>query len=67
MSLEKLADDCVVRYYENIRQQVHADFHSGGRYSLMGEPVKQYAQRLREEIDRRRLACRPIDWNSAGE
>lgn len=63
MSIEKLPDDCVVRYYENIRTQIHADHKSGGRYGLIGEPVRQYAQRLRDEIDKRRLNCRPIDWH----
>ncbi len=62
MSIENLADDSILRYYENIREQVRADQISGGRHRFIGETVKKYAERLREEIDRRRLDCRPIDW-----
>jgi hypothetical protein len=62
MSIEKLPDDCLVRYYESVRNQVQADQNRGGRYRFVGEAVKQYAQRLRDEIDRRRLDCHPIDW-----
>jgi hypothetical protein len=49
-------------FYENIRQQVHLDLQTGGRYRLIGEGVKQYADKLREEMDRRRLRFRPIEW-----
>ncbi len=63
MTLEKLADENVLRLYENIREQVAADQRSGSRYRFMGETVKEYAERLRNEIDRRRLDYRPIDWS----
>jgi len=35
---------------------------SGGRYRFAGDGVKQYADKLREEMDRRRLHYRRIDW-----
>jgi hypothetical protein len=63
MTLEKLADKNVLRLYENIREQVAADRRSRSRYRFMGETVKKYAERLRNEIDRRRLDYRPIDWS----
>lgn len=63
MSLEKLADENVLRFYENVREQVAADRRSGGHHRFIGDAVKQYAQRLRDEIDRRKLDCRPIDWS----
>ncbi len=59
MSIEKLADESILRYYDNIREQVYADEINGSRHRFIGETVKQYAERLREE---RRLDCRPIDW-----
>jgi hypothetical protein len=31
-------------------------------YRFIGESVKQYADRLSEEMDRRRLRFTPIDW-----
>jgi hypothetical protein len=38
------------------------DMRSGGRYRLAGDGVKQYADKLREEMERRRLQFKPIDW-----
>jgi hypothetical protein len=49
-------------FYENIRRQVEADMQSGGRYRFAGDGVKQYADQLREEMDRRRLRYSRIDW-----
>jgi hypothetical protein len=44
--------------------QVELDDKLGGRYRFAGETVKHYADRLREEMDRRRLTFTPIDWPS---
>jgi len=62
MAIQDLSDESVLRLYENIRQQVSADTHAGSKYRLLGEPAKQQAQRLRDELDRRRLKFTPIDW-----
>jgi hypothetical protein len=62
MTFLKSKDETLVLYYESIRRQVEADKKLDGRYRFMGEPVKQYADRLREEMDRRRLQFTPIDW-----
>jgi hypothetical protein len=62
MAIEDLRDESVLKLYESIRQQVSADRHAGNKYSLLGETAKQQAQRLREELDRRRLRFTPIDW-----
>ena len=51
----------LLTYYENIRQQVDADRHSQHRFT--GGAVKQYAEKLRAEMDRRRLSYKPIDWS----
>ncbi len=51
------------RFMKNVRRQVHQDIQAGGRYRLIGEGVKQYADKLREEMERRRLRFTPIDWN----
>jgi hypothetical protein len=50
MSIENLADESVLRFYENIRDQVAADQRIGSRHRFVGETVKQYAERLREKI-----------------
>jgi hypothetical protein len=55
-------DQNLVVFYESNRQQVVADVRVGGRYRLIGDSVKQYADRLREEMDRRGLRFTPIDW-----
>ena len=58
-----LADDNVLRLYENIREQVSADIRFGSWHRLLGETAKQQAERFREELDRRRLRFTPIDWD----
>ena len=60
--LSKSSDESLLVFYENVRRQVDADIKSGGRYRFIGESVKQYADRLGEEMGRRRLRFTPIDW-----
>ena len=62
MGIESLSDESILGFYENIRQQHAADLAVGNRYRLTGKAAKQQAERLREEIDRRRLRCNPIEW-----
>ena len=63
MGIELLSDESILRFYEDIRQQVAADLATENRFRLMGsEAVKQRAERLQIEIDRRRLRCNPIEW-----
>jgi hypothetical protein len=59
-----LADENVLRLYDNIREQVAADVGLGSRHRLLGETARQQAERLREELNRRRLRFSPIDWGS---
>jgi hypothetical protein len=56
-------DESLVAFYENVRRQVELDKRAGGKYRLAGDGVRQYADKLREEIDRRRQV-EPIDWDS---
>jgi hypothetical protein len=62
MAIQDLSDESVLKLYESIRQQVSADIRFGSKHRLLGEAVKQQAQRLREEIDRRGLQVTPISW-----
>jgi hypothetical protein len=57
-------DESLLHFYESVRRQVDADNLSSGRYRFVGKSAKQYADRLREEMDRRRLRFTPIDWPS---
>ena len=63
MSFTQSKDESLLAFYENVRGQVELDMRSGGRYRFAGEGVKQYAENLREEIERRRLRFTPIDWD----
>jgi hypothetical protein len=62
MDFSQSKDERLLAFYENVRQQVDLDNRAGGRYRFVGEGVKQYAERLREEMDRRRLRYDRIDW-----
>ena len=63
MNFSQMKDERILAFYENIRRQVQIDKSIGGRYRFAGEGVKQYAERLREEMDRRRLGYSRIDWS----
>jgi hypothetical protein len=62
MDLQKSKDESLLLFYENVRQQVDEDIKSGGRYRFVGQSAKQYADRLGEEMERRRLRFTPINW-----
>jgi hypothetical protein len=61
MDLSNSKDESLLQYYESVRRQVGADRQSGP-YRFASDGVKKYADKLREEMDRRRLQFRPIDW-----
>jgi hypothetical protein len=60
--LQRLTDDSIRRVYNSIRDQVANDAQSGSPHRFMGDTAKQQAERLREEMDRRRLKFTPIEW-----
>jgi hypothetical protein len=62
-SIHSLADENVLKLYENIKEQVAADNRLGSRHRLLGDAARQQAARLREELDRRRLRFTPIEWD----
>jgi len=64
MSVEKMPDQRLIHYYENIRQQAEAD--RAHKYHFTSAPtIREYADRLRNEMIRRRLQHRPIEWPSS--
>jgi len=65
MELHNISDESLLAYYESVRRQVAADTNFGGRHRLVGAAVKQYAERLTSEMDRRRLDIKPIVWPSS--
>jgi hypothetical protein len=62
MSISTMKSERLLTFYENVRHQVEQDIKSGFRHALAGNAVKQYAEQLREEMERRRLEFTPIDW-----
>ena len=62
VNFENAKDESLLHYYESVRRQVETDKQSGGRYRFAGATARQYADRLRDEMERRRLSFRPIDW-----
>ena len=62
MNLSNTKDESLLAFYASVRRQVEADNQSGGRYRFIGGSTKEYADRLRAEMDQRRLQFTPIDW-----
>jgi hypothetical protein len=62
MNFSEAKDETLLAFYASVQRQVDADNQSGGRYPFVSESAKQYASKLREEMDRRRLRVTPIDW-----
>jgi len=60
MNFSQMKDERLLAFYENVRQQVA--LNAGSRYPFAGDGVRAYADKLREEMDRRRLGFTPIDW-----
>jgi hypothetical protein len=60
MNFPNTKDESLLVFYESVRRQVEAD--RTVKFPIMGKSVKEYAERLREEMDRRRLRFNPIDW-----
>lgn len=60
MNYSQTKDETLLRFYDDVRQQVILDGDS--RYRFAGQGMRAYAEKLREEMDRRRLRYTPIDW-----
>jgi len=63
MSLEKLSDESVERYYESIRQQAEADRVHKCNFTA-NPTVRERAEQLRQEMTKRKLWHSPIRWPS---
>jgi hypothetical protein len=62
MNFTNSKDETLLSFYENVRDQVQADSQFGSIYRFAGDGVKQYADKLRDEMERRRLRFSPIQW-----
>jgi hypothetical protein len=57
-----LSDENVLRLYDSIRDQVSADVRLGSPQRLLGETARLRAERLQDELYRRRVKYAPIVW-----
>ena len=62
MNFSQSKDERLLAFYEGVRQQVELDRRAGNRHRFAGEGVKEYAEQLRKEMDRRRLRYNRINW-----
>jgi hypothetical protein len=62
MNLSQTQDQRLLPFYEGVRKQVDLASRSGFQYGLAGKDVRQYAELLREQMDRRRFPYNPIAW-----
>ena len=53
MNYSQMKDERLLAFYENVREQVVLD--AGSRYRFAGDGVRAYADKLRDEMDRRKL------------
>ena len=63
MSLEKISDESVINYYESIRKQADAD-RTHKHHFTASQSVRDRAEKLREEMTKRKLQHSPIRWPS---
>jgi hypothetical protein len=61
VSASDLSDESLLRYYDNIRRQVEAERDNEHKF-MTSNSIKEYAESLRVELDKRRLSHTPIDW-----
>jgi len=64
MNLPEMKSERLLAYYENVHRQVQIDKQTGGEFRFAGDGMKQYAERLRAEMERRRLNFSRIDWDN---
>ena len=61
MNFKRTRDESLLAYYEGVRNQVTLDLGSQYKFTA-GDGVREYAEKLREEIERRKLQFTPIRW-----
>ena len=60
MSASNLSDESLLRFYDNIRAQVEAERTSKTKF-MTAKSIKEYAEKLRLEMFKRRLQFTPLD------
>jgi hypothetical protein len=65
MNFSNASDLSLLAFYASVQRQVETERHTAVRHSVLGKNAKEYADKLSEEMGRRRLLFAPIDWNHA--
>jgi len=60
-SFTQSTDKRLLAFYETLRRQVDADVRSGGRYRF-DNAVRQFADSVQTELQRRKVKFAPINW-----
>ena len=60
MNFANSKDESLLVLYESVRQQVEKDKFEKHRF--MGKAAREYAERLRAEMERRQMKFTPIEW-----
>jgi len=63
MSFERISDESLTRYYDSIRQQAEEDRRHKHHFTA-SPSVRERADKLRQEMIKRRLQHSPINWPS---
>ncbi len=62
MNFSKSRNESLLYVWESIRRQALVDRANGGRFRIVGDNVRVYAELVRAEIERRELNYTPINW-----
>ncbi|MGY4502089.1 hypothetical protein ACVWYH_006046 [Bradyrhizobium sp. GM24.11] len=61
MNFSSSKDQTLLSLWESVRRQVLADRANGGRARIVGDNLRNYAELLRSEMDRRELKYTSIN------
>lgn len=66
MRPKSLTDKSLIALYESLRKQTTIDANGAGlRSRVIGQNTKDYAEKLRAEMERRQLLFTPIEWSTS--
>jgi hypothetical protein len=65
MRPQNLTDKSLIALYESLRKQTNMAANGAGlRSHVIGQNTRDYAERLRAEMERRQLQFTPIEWST---
>lgn len=64
MRLKNLGDKGLLSLYESLRRRTSTANGAGLRSRVIGQNIKDYAEKLRAEMERREIQFTPIEWHT---